>query len=179
MNRYVILCGCGMPQRRPVPRQPVDGRQVVALIDDGRPDRLLWVEQNPPEKFSSTEVEPNRRGDRRSPFNLRCAGCEKGPGPIRSSTVAAVLDSIVEHHDQLIDEIVKLGWTIAINFHEEDVPATQSDDELWSAQFVTTWMFRQPYDGPTPKWVPRYSRRWVIPWSVFNTALTNLPEGRR
>jgi hypothetical protein len=166
-----------MPQRRPVFHGPVDGRHVVALIDDTRPDGPLRVEQNPPEN-SSTAVEPNRLGDRRSSFNLRCAGCDVNLSPIRLSRVAAVLDQIAGHPDQLIAAIGNLGWTIAIHFYEEDVPATQSDDELLYEQFLAE-MFKEPYDGPTPKLVRRYSQRWVIPWPLFTAHASRLPKRRR
>jgi hypothetical protein len=175
---YVILCGCGIPQRWPVFHGPVDGRHVVALIDDARPDGPLRVEQNPPED-SSTAVKPNRLGDRRSSFNLRCAGCDVNLSPIRLSRVGAVLDRIVGEPDQLIAAIKKLGWTMAIDFHDEDVPATQADYELQRKQFEAEIGFTEPYDGPTPKLVPRYSQRWVIPWLLFTACASRLPKRRR
>lgn len=157
MKAYVILCDCGERPQVPVFWEAVDGRNVVALIDDERPRHSLRVESNPMADRSEA-VEPlNKRGDRESVPRLRCPGCLKGaPKLIRLSTYAAILDRIAP-------EASSLGFD-RIDFYEEDVPATVEDEDLMRERFNAE-IDSGEYTGPEPKFVPRYVQRVAIPFA--------------
>ncbi|MDH6247549.1 hypothetical protein [Mycobacterium sp. OTB74] len=171
MSRCIILCDCGMPpqqQFRVSHEQQHDERHVVALIDDYRPHRPLKVEQNVLESFASRAVKPNRRGDTRSPFSLRCAGCGK-PQLLRLATIAAVVDTIAPAAKSLE----------CVEFYDRNAPATDEDEELALEQFVVDDLGGGTYTGPKPVWVPVTVRRHVIPWWLFKDVVASLKPGKR
>ncbi|MCX2712053.1 hypothetical protein [Mycolicibacterium sp. J2] len=159
--------------------EPIDGRHVIAVIDDARTSgNGLRVEQNPPEN-SSVAVNANRRGDRRSNYNLRCGGCDVNLSPIKLSTVRTSFDLIISQPTLLIDELASLDWPVAVPFYEGDVPATPEDEALRNEQFLAE-LEGSPYEGVEPKFVRQYSQRFVIPWSLFVGVTSRLPkDGRR
>lgn len=156
------------PRRSPVLHESIDGRHVIALIDDHRPSGAVVIEQNPPEN-SSVAVEANRRGDRRSSYRLRCAGCATQPAPMRGSTVVAALDLWVTRVAPHMNE--------RVIFHDEDVPATDDDAQLLTHRFEAD-LFGQSCVGPEPQFVPRMVDRRVISWSAFNACVSNLSKDR-
>ncbi|MAS06188.1 MAG: hypothetical protein CL534_16110 [Ahrensia sp.] len=176
MNRYVVLCDCG-GRAESAWWEPVNGRHVVAVIDDGRPAGALQVEPNyfgghggnvGPGGFAfAYSTEPNRLNEHRDPLNLRCpAACLPKLPRIRESTIAVVLDRMS------IDSLE------SIDFHERDEPASAAD-ALKMQQEVEADFSREEYDGERPTLVPVYSTRRVIPWAALVYGVSKMTKDRR
>jgi hypothetical protein len=159
--------------------QPMDGRHVIALIDDYRPSGPVEIEQHPVEDYASG-FKPNRRGDRRQAFNLRCAGvgCKLELPRVTQSTITAALDQIAGDPAQLLSEIMRRGWGLVVDFHDEDIPATEADEELMQERFEAE-MYGAEYVGSQPVMVPRMVQRYVIPWPLLHAQITSNPHRRR
>jgi len=154
---------------------PVDGRHVIALIDDYRPHGPVEIEQHPLEDHAFG-LEPNRRGDRRSSFHLRCAGIDcKLDQRVKQSTIVAALDQVTGDPGRLLLEIMQRGWTLVVNFHDEDIPATEADEQLMQERFDAE-MDGAEYVGPQPLMVPRMVQRYVIPWPLLHAGITSDPH---
>ena len=176
VNRYVVLCDCD-GQAASAWWESVNGRHVVAVIDDERPAGPLRVEPNHfggpngnvgPGGFAfAYSVEPNRLNEHRDPMNLRCpAGCPPKLPRIRESAIARVLDRM------------SVDGLDSIDFHERDEPATGDDAVLLREEIEADLSGRQ-YEGRRPTLVPVYSERRVIPWVALSYGVSKLTKDRR
>jgi hypothetical protein len=165
MDHYVILCDC-------------DGtcsggaRHTIATIDDARPHRLC-IEPNPAHD-RAVRVEPNARGDRHTPLDLRCV-CSHTPPCTRQLPRKALPSTIMAAVDALRPWCEQYGELVS--HYECDVPASDIDAELAQEQFIAD-IAGDSFDGPSPTRVPHYVPRTVIPFSKFLKAVSRLPKDR-